>query len=166
MSDNQGAAEADAREPTLRFSGQGLPQHHSLRVSYRPVNQDADLMEAFVSAIKVLAHAAAMARACTKDEVTEGRRAAREALLGYAILAVGEARAFVLLLSDGLDKHARIHMRAIYEYEFRVRTLLNDDSLAPAFMRSFAYEARAMGRHRERTGERRALRRQSQEGNG
>ncbi|MDQ6924868.1 MAG: hypothetical protein M3154_01355, partial [Candidatus Eremiobacteraeota bacterium] len=113
---------------------------------YRPVNQDAELIEAFVSAIKVLAHAAGMARAHPNDEGTEGRRAAREALLGYAILAVGEARSFVLLLSDGLDKHARIHMRAIYEYEFRVRTLLNDDSLAPAFMRSFAYEARAMGR--------------------
>jgi hypothetical protein len=130
MGSDHRSTEDDRPASMLRFTGEPLPQHHSLRVTHRAVNQDAELVEAFVSAIQVLGRAAGMARASRNDEGTEGRRAAG-ALLAYSILAVGEARAFLLLLGDGLDKHARVHMRSILEYEFRVRTLLNDDSIAP-----------------------------------
>lgn len=135
----------------MKFTGQ--PQHDKLNinVSYRDVYQDAELIAAFVAAIKVLATAVGAARIKDISNEPEAKRWAREFLVGYGLLALGEARSMLLLFSDGLNMHARIHLRSLYEYELKVKLLLEDDSKVLAFRDAFAYELRDFGKRLGKT---------------
>jgi len=99
-------------------------------------------MEATVETIKELVAAIGVARSIELSAEPEAQRWVKEFLIGFSLLAIGEARSMVLLLSDRLNRHARVHLRALYEYQLRASLLLEDPERALAFRDSLAYEMR------------------------
>jgi hypothetical protein len=130
----------------LRFTGQ--PEHEKvlIGIQYRPT-QDHELTTALIQAIQVLVTAVGEARVRDISGEPESERWLKEFLLGFSLLTVGEARSLLLLLGDNLNRHARVHLRSIYEYELRAKILLKDPAKALAFRDSLAYEMREAFRH-------------------
>ena len=52
----------------------------------------------------------------------------------------------ILLLGDGLSRHARVHVVLYSNYELRVKLLTADPTRALAFRDSLAFEMRSVGR--------------------
>lgn len=125
----------------MKFTGQ--PPHNKIDVTiaYREFT-DADLTDIFVKAITMLVQAVGAARVKDTSADTEAKRWAKEFLVGYGLLAIGEARSILLLFSDRLNIHARIHLRSLYEYELKIKLLLEDDEKVLKFRDAFAYEMR------------------------
>jgi hypothetical protein len=130
----------------VKFSGQ--PRHEKVDVSikYRDVFQDAELVDIYVKAVTMLALAVGAARIKDTSGDSEAQRWAKEFLIGYGLLTVGEARSILLLYSDGLNVHARIHFRALFEYQHKITLLLGDDKRVLAFRDSLAFELRAFAK--------------------
>jgi hypothetical protein len=126
----------------VKFTGQ--PQHKKVNVSigFRDIFQDAELTHMFVKAVSLLAQAVGGARIKDLSAKPEAERWAKEFLVGYALLAIGEARSVLLLLGDQLNRPARVHLRSLYEYEHRVAILLDDEETVLKFRDAFAYEMR------------------------
>ena len=139
------------RETALKFTGQPKPERIDFKLSHPTGYLDEDLSEAVADALRTLAIAIGEAR--TRDISGEGdeERAVREALLGFGILAFNEARAFLIVAGAGLDRHARIHYRAVMEYELRVKRILEDAGCAKALFDAFAHEFRKFTRDLELT---------------
>jgi len=125
----------------VKFTGQ--PPHNKIDVTiaYREFT-DADLTDIFVKAITMLVQAVGAARVKDTSADTEAKRWAKEFLVGYGLLAIGEARSILLLFSDRLNIHARIHLRSLYEHELKIKLLLEDDEKVLKFRDAFAYEMR------------------------
>lgn len=130
----------------MKFTGQPAQERVNVDVQFRDDNQDAELVRAMVAAIRSLATAIGAARSRDLSGEPEGRRWGLEALVGYGILAVGEVRSLLLLLSGDLAVHARVHLRSLYEYQLRASILLADEAKALRFRDALAYETRAFGK--------------------
>lgn len=129
----------------IRFTGQPHSEPISINIPYRAVC-DEELTLALADAITVLVRAIGFARGQDISGDAAGVRWVKEFLLGFSILAVGEARSVIMLLSDGLCRNARVHMRALFEYELRTKLLIEDPQRALAFRDSVAFELRKLGR--------------------
>lgn len=125
----------------LKFTTQPRHETVDIQIPYR-ATQDAELTETLIQAIKILVAAIGSARGQDISGDPEDLRWTKEFLVGFALLAVGEARSMLLLLSDNLNRHARVHLRSMYEYELRVRILLTDPKKGLMFRDSLAYEMR------------------------
>lgn len=137
----------------MKFSGQPKHEKVNVEIKYRDVFQDAELVDVFVKAVTMLALAVGAARIKDTSEDSEARRWAREFLIGYGLLTIGEARSILLLFSDGLNVHARIHFRALFEYQHKITLLLEDEKRVIAFRDSLAFELRAFAKRLGKTPE-------------
>jgi hypothetical protein len=137
----------------VKFSGQPKHEKVNVEIKYRDVFQDAELVDVFVKAVTMLALAVGAARIKDTSEDSEARRWAREFLIGYGLLTIGEARSILLLFSDGLNVHARIHFRALFEYQHKITLLLEDEKRVIAFRDSLAFELRAFAKRLGKTPE-------------
>ena len=99
----------------MKFTGQQKHDEINVNVTYRDVHQDSELTGLFVEAIKKLAQAVGAARVKDLSREPEAKRWAKEFVVGYGLLAIGEARSMLLLFSDGLNMHARVHLRSLWE---------------------------------------------------
>jgi hypothetical protein len=129
----------------LRFTGSPHNEPIVVNVAYRAV-YDEQLTLALADAIGVLTRAIGIARGQDVSDEQEALRWMKEFLIGFALLAVGEARSIILLLGDGLSRHARVHVRSLFEYELRVKFLTANPTRALAFRDSLAFEMRSVGR--------------------
>jgi hypothetical protein len=66
-------------------------------------------------------------------------------VLGLSILAIGEAQAALVLLSAGLDRPGRVHLRSLYEYGVRADLVSGDPQTAQRFLAAAAHEAKRLG---------------------
>lgn len=131
----------------MRFTGQpDLGDRLDIPVLLSDERHDPDLREGYVLAIQTLAIVAALARRANLQALPEAKRWALECLLCYGILAIGEARSLVILEAARLNIHARIHFRALNEYDARSHVILNDEAKALQFRDSLAYELRELGK--------------------
>jgi hypothetical protein len=132
----------------MRFSGQQAPSDLiRCDIQYRAGAEDEDLARLFIDAIKWLVIVVLNARTHELSRLPERERWTSELLLGYATLAVNEARALLLLLSGGLHRNARVHLRSLYEFELRMCRLLDESANVAIELRdAYAYEARSLGR--------------------
>jgi hypothetical protein len=137
----------------MKFSGQPKYDKLDVAIRYRDVFQDAELVDIFVKAVTMLALAVGVARLKETTDDAEARRWAKEFLLGYGLLTIGEARSILLLFSDGLNVHARIHFRAVFEYQHKITLLLGSEERVLAFRDSLAFELRAFARRLGKTPE-------------
>jgi hypothetical protein len=128
----------------LRFTGQTDKEAISVQLPYR-ATCDEELTLALADAITALARAIAEARRQDISTNPDNIRWMKEFLLGFALLATGEARSIVMLLSDNLGRHARVHVRSLFEYELRAKLLTEDPDRALAFRDSIAFEMRKVG---------------------
>jgi hypothetical protein len=126
----------------MKFTGQPKSERVNLTVKYRDVFTDAELTDVFVTALKLLTQAVGVARISDTSRDEEARRWAKEFLVGYSLLAIGEARSMLLLFSDRLNINARIHLRALWEYELKLTLLFADDEKVLKLRDAFAYEMR------------------------
>lgn len=128
----------------MKFTGQ--PKHDKVNVDipYRATH-DEDLSLALIETVRLLASAVGAARGQDISAEPEDVRWSKEFLVGFCLLAIGEARSILLLLSDNLNRHARVHLRSLYEYELRTKKLLQEPQRALAFRDSIAYEMRQIG---------------------
>jgi hypothetical protein len=130
----------------VKFTGQPKHERASVSVKYRDTFNDPEMTDVFVKALSMLAQAVGAARIMDISGDPEAKRWAKEFLVGYALLAIGEARSMLLLFSDRLNIHARIHLRSLYEYELKVKLLLADDEKVLRLRDAFAYEMRVFGK--------------------
>jgi hypothetical protein len=132
----------------MRFSGQPSPSGSIIcDIQYRPGPEDAELVRLFTDAIRWLVIVVLNARTNDLSAVQEKQRWTSELLLGYAVLAVNEARALLLLLGGRLNRQARVHLRSLYEFELRMRRLLDESTDVALDLRdAYAYEARSLGK--------------------
>lgn len=144
---NFGGKRVDQMEVIMMLQFTGQPRHQKIDVliPYRAV-QDENLVLALIDAIKILAAAIGSARGQDISAEPEATRWTKEFLVGFSLLAVGECRSMLLLLSDKLNRHARVHLRSLYEYELRAKALLADPKRSLAFRDSLAYEMRDVAR--------------------
>jgi uncharacterized protein DUF5677 len=126
----------------MRFTGQPRHEKVDIDIAYRDNFQDAELVATFIESVRLLTKAVAEARVLDISSDSEARQWAKEFLVGYALLAIGEARSMLLLLSDRLNLHARIHLRSLYEYDLKLGLLLEDEEKVLKFRDAFAYEIR------------------------
>lgn len=129
----------------LRFTGSPHNEPIAVNIAYRAV-YDERLTLALADAIGVLVRAIGIARGHYLSGDKEALRWLKEFLIGFSILAVGEARSIILLLGDGLSRHARVHVRSLFEYELRVKLLTADPTRALKFRDAIAFEMRKVGR--------------------
>jgi hypothetical protein len=125
----------------LKFTSQPRHETVDIQIPYR-ATQDEELTETLIEAIGILVAAIGSARGQDISGDPEDLRWTKEFLVGFALLAIGEARSMLLLLSDNLNRHARVHLRSMYEYELRVKILLADPKKGLMFRDSLAYEMR------------------------
>lgn len=128
----------------LRFTGQADDEAIAINIPYRAI-YDEELTLALADAITILVRAIGAARIEDISADVEEVRWMKEFLLGFSTLAVGEARSIIMLLSDGLSRHSRVHVRSLFEYELRVKLLTEDPRRALVFRDSVAYEMRKVG---------------------
>ncbi|MHB8704029.1 MAG: DUF5677 domain-containing protein [Candidatus Tyrphobacter sp.] len=136
----------------LRFTGQPRHEKIDIAIPYSAA-QDVELVESLIEAIKILVIAIGSSRGQDISSQSDETRWTNEFLIGFSLLAVGEARSMIILLSDRLNRHARVHLRALYEYELRAKLLLEEPKRALIFRDSLAYEMRAMGKQLGQTPE-------------
>lgn len=129
----------------LRFTSKEPIGKVDVAIPYRETC-DPELTAAYVECIRTVALAVGTARGTNIEADAEDVRWTKEFLIGFALLAVGEARSLLLLVSDNLNRHARVHLRSIYEYDLRAKLLLEDPKRAIVFRDSLAYEMRAIGK--------------------
>jgi hypothetical protein len=98
----------------LRFTGRRHSEPIVVNIAYRAV-YDKKLTLALADAIGILAQAIGIARGQDISGEQEALRWMKELLIGFALLAVAEARSIILLLGDGLSRHARVHVRSLFE---------------------------------------------------
>lgn len=137
----------------MKFTGQPKHTQVFVPVKYRDVFQDAELVDIFAQVTRMLGNAVASVRQKDISAEDEVKRWGKEFLLGYGILAIGEARSILLLFSDGLNIHARIHFRALFEYQHKITVLQSDEARVLAFRDSLAYELRAFAKQLGKTPE-------------
>jgi hypothetical protein len=140
-------------ERRVKFSGQPRHEKVDVNIKYRDVFQDAELVDIYVKAVTMLALAVGAARIKDTFEDSEAQRWVKEFLIGYGLLTIGEARSILLLFSDGLNVHARIHFRALFEYQHKITLLLGNDKRVLAFRDSLAFELRAFAKRLGKTPE-------------
>ncbi len=128
----------------IRFTGYLHKESIQVNIPYRAV-YDEELTLALGDAIGALVYAVGAARGKDLSDDPEDLRWMKEFLIGFALLAIGEARSVMMLLSDGLSRHARVHMRALFEYELRVKLLAKEPRRALEFRDSVAFEMRKVG---------------------
>jgi len=126
----------------MKFTGQPKSERVNVTVKYRDVFTDAELTDIFVTALKLVTQAVGAARIHDTSDDEEVERWKKEFLVGYALLAIGEARSMLLLFSDRLNINARIHLRALWEYELKLTLLFADDDKVLKLRDAFAYEMR------------------------
>ena len=126
----------------MKFTGQPKHQEIDMSIMHRAAYQDAELVEIFVEAILLLAKAVGAGRVMDTSGDGDAEQWAKEFLVGYGLLAIGEARSLLLLLCDGLNLNARVHFRSLYEYQLKITLLLDDEEKVLAFRDAFAYEMR------------------------
>jgi hypothetical protein len=129
----------------LRFTGNRHNDPIAVNIAYRAV-YDEGLTFALADAIAVLVRAIGTVRGLDISSDPEDLRWTKEFLIGFALLAVGEARSLIVLLGDSLSRNARVHLRSLSEYELRVKLLTHDPKRALAFRDSVAFELRRVGR--------------------
>jgi hypothetical protein len=127
----------------LKFTGQAQHDGIDILIPYRETH-DVQLTHALTRAMKVLATAVQVARGQDLSAESEDRRWMKEFLVGFGLLGIGEARSILLLLSDNLSRHARVHLRSLYEYELKSKSLIRDPSRALKFRDALAYEMRTV----------------------
>ena len=137
----------------MKFAGQPRHEKVDVNIKYRDVFQDAELVDIYVKAVTMLALAVGAARVKDISEGSEAQRWSKEFLIGYGLLTIGEARSILLLYSDGLNVHARIHFRALFEYQHKITLLLGNDARVLAFRDSLAFELRAFAKRLGKTPE-------------
>jgi hypothetical protein len=128
----------------IRFTGYTHDEPIPVNIPYRAV-YDEELTLALGDAIGALVCAVGAARGKDLSDDPEELRWMKEFLIGFALLAIGEARSVIMLLSDGLSRHARVHMRALFEYELRVKLLAKEPRRALEVRDSIAFEMRKVG---------------------
>ena len=128
----------------ISFTGYTHQEPISVNIPYRAF-YDEELTLALADSINALVYAIGAARGQDLSKDPEDLRWMKEFLVGFALLAIGEARSVIMLLSDGLSRHARVHVRSLFEYELRVKLLANNPGRALEFRDSVAYEMRNVG---------------------
>jgi len=132
----------------MYFSGQSEPTGAiQCAIQYKPGSEDGDLIALFAHAIRALVAVVYKARTTDVSGRPDANRWTSEFLLGYAILTVNEARSLLLLLGGGLNRHARIHGRSLWEHELHARRLVEEETngLALKLRDAYAFEARVFG---------------------
>jgi hypothetical protein len=126
----------------MKFTSQPKSERVNVSIKYRDVFTDPEMTDIFVKALTLPVQAVGAARIKDVSTDPEAKHWAKEFLVGYALLAIGEARSMLLLFSDRLNIHARIHLRSLYEYELKIKLLLADDEKVLKLRDAFAYEMR------------------------
>ena len=111
------------------------------RVAYANDIQPAPHLQILRDYIVLLDKCVSAARSYQEQSNDKKTAASLNLTVGFGLLAMSEARAALMLLSIGLERSARIHLRALYEYNLRARLVQNKDT-ARAFMLAAGYEAR------------------------
>jgi hypothetical protein len=111
---------------------------------YVPGRCDQDALDILKDSVGLLARAVGTARnrAVAIDAVESvGARC----VLGFGVLAIGEAQAALVLFSAGLDRPGRVHLRSLYEYGVRADLVSSDPQTAQKFLVAAAHEAKKLG---------------------
>jgi len=128
----------------LKFTGKPKHSKVDVNIQYR-LTSDEELVETLVDSIKVLAKGVGTARGADISLEPEADRWMHEFVLGFSLLAIGEAQSMLLLLSGQMNRHARVHLRSLYEYQHRASLLIAKPNMALSFRDALAFELRRIG---------------------
>lgn len=120
-------------------------QHDNVNVDggYVPGRCDQDALDILKDSLGLLARVAGTARNRPETDTVDSVGA--RCVLGLSILAIGEAQAALVLLSAGLDRPGRVHLRSLYEYGVRADLVSGDPQTAQRFLAAAAHEAKRLG---------------------
>jgi hypothetical protein len=124
------------------FTGKEPIESANSGVAYHEGVQPREQLELLRDAIRLLDACVAAARGHRGDPTEKKKNASLDLLVGFGLAAMSESRAVIALVSIGLERSSRIHMRSLHEYCFRATLVLKDPETAHRFKIAAAREMR------------------------
>jgi hypothetical protein len=123
------------------FNDQPRMDRIQVEIPYHPGIQHPALLAVLRDAITLLEKSVAAALGPKETLDDKKLEAPRRLTLGFCLLAMSEGRAALVLLSLGLERSARVHLRSLFEYNFRA-SLVQSPEKARMFQLAAMAEAK------------------------